>query len=427
MSLSSLPQIGPVPDALIDEFEVAFGAQQRALLRTWRLAATMWQAAAGADREFVADELGLLMNVHPQTASALLSDALLAAGLPALLRAWEAGELTDRHVRAATDELHRSLDDPEDRIAVLDLVLGRCRARGHWPRPGELRRMLRAAALSYDPQATRRREQSKTDDRETSTYSLPDGQAGFALIGPAAQVIACSEAVHTRALAMSRVAGETRTVAQIEFDLAAQLLTGGAGCGPDPQIEIQVVMPYDTATGAGHGLGELVGYGPISADTCRDLLRQATALRRVLVDSTGSVVAVDDAICITGTNADPTQHATDLIADLERLRTAPVVVRDLSSSAYRPSKRATRFVRTRDRTCRFPGCTNRATGTDTDHCRPWPHGPTHPANLHCLCRHHHRAKQSGLFTVTRNKDGTTTWTTRTGRVYTCPPTDLTPG
>ncbi|MEO6203759.1 MAG: HNH endonuclease signature motif containing protein, partial [Mycobacteriales bacterium] len=147
-------------------------------------------------------------------------------------------------------------------------------------------------------------------------------------------------------------------------------------------------------------------------------LATASTLRRVLVDASGAVVNVGDAL---------RRNRPDLTADLERLSAAPVIERDLSTSAYRPTQRATRFVKTRDRTCRFPGCTNLATGTDLDHCRPWPHGPTSPDNLHCLCRHHHRAKQSGRFTVTRNKDGTTVWTTRTGRVHPCPPTELTQG
>ncbi len=433
MTFSSPSLLGPVPDALIEEFEVAFLAQQQTTLRTWRLAASMWNAAAARDRDFVADELALLMNVHPRTAEGLMAEALLASGLPSLLMAWEAGELTDRHVRAASDELHRCLDDDADRIAVLDQVLAKCRARGGWPTPGALRRMLRAAALTYDPAAARRREKNKVDDRGTHTYPLPDGQAGFALQGPAATVIAVADAVHARALAMSRLPGEERTLAQLEFDLTAELLTTGtlAG-GTAPSVEVQVVMPWETATGQGQGLGELVGYGPISPDTCRDLLAVATILRRVLVDSTtGVVVDVDDPIRVRRATADATtqtvrRDATDAAADLQRLRTAPVIKRDLSTSAYRPTRRATRFVKTRDRTCRFPGCTNPATGTDLDHCRPWPHGPTHPDNLHCLCRHHHRAKQSGRFTVTRNKHGTTTWTTRTGRVYTRPPTPLTP-
>ena len=431
MSLSSLPLLGPVPDALLTEFEGAFVAQQRELCRQWRLAARLWAAAAEPDRPFVADELALLMNVHPQTASSLMDVACRAAEVPALLAAWEALELTDRHVRAAVEELHRCLDEEDVRISVLDRVLTRCRERAAehgWPRPGELRRMIRAAALLHDPEAARRREQSKADDRRTDCYPLPDGQAGFHLEGPAAQVLAAAQAVHARAKELARLAGETRTVAQLEFDLAVTLLTTGTvdGCGA-PVVEVQVVVPLSVAAAMGREpdgassaeqLGELVGYGPISPEACRELLAGATQLRRILTDpSTGQVIAVDDAIGRTA----------DLDADLRRLVDAPAVQRTLSTRAYRPTRRATRFVRTRDRTCRFPGCTRFAIDTDLDHRRPWPHGPTDPENLHCLCRHHHKAKQSSLFTVSVDAGGQTVWTTRTGRTYRGAPTELTPG
>ncbi|MCW2600938.1 MAG: hypothetical protein JWM02_2767, partial [Frankiales bacterium] len=51
--------------------------------------------------------------------------------------------------------------------------------------------------------------------------------------------------------------------------------------------------------------------------------------------------------------------------------------------------------------------------TDKDHRLPWPLGPTDPANLQCLCRHHHRAKHTA-FTVTLTPDGDYRWTTRGG-------------
>ena len=50
-----------------------------------------------------------------------------------------------------------------------------------------------------------------------------------------------------------------------------------------------------------------------------------------------------------------------------------------------------RYVRTRDRTCTFPGCRRRAALCDLDHITPWDDGGTTSAwNLHCLCRRHHR-------------------------------------
>ncbi|RBY75068.1 hypothetical protein DQ238_20300, partial [Geodermatophilus sp. TF02-6] len=51
-----------------------------------------------------------------------------------------------------------------------------------------------------------------------------------------------------------------------------------------------------------------------------------------------------------------------------------------------------RFVRLRDKRCRFPGCRARARTCDLDHRRRWPEGPTSHDNLCALCEHHHRLK-----------------------------------
>jgi hypothetical protein len=59
---------------------------------------------------------------------------------------------------------------------------------------------------------------------------------------------------------------------------------------------------------------------------------------------------------------------------------------------YRPSQKLADFVRCRDLTCRFPGCTEPATNCDVDHTIPWPYGPTQAANLKCLCRKHYLLK-----------------------------------
>ena len=62
---------------------------------------------------------------------------------------------------------------------------------------------------------------------------------------------------------------------------------------------------------------------------------------------------------------------------------------------YRPSTALQEFVRTRDLTCRFPGCDRPAVAADIDHTVPWPAGATHPANTKCYCRLHHLVKLSG--------------------------------
>ncbi|MCW2518791.1 MAG: hypothetical protein JWR46_1410, partial [Mycobacterium sp.] len=56
---------------------------------------------------------------------------------------------------------------------------------------------------------------------------------------------------------------------------------------------------------------------------------------------------------------------------------------------YTPTAALAEFVRARDLTCRFPGCTVPATSCDVDHTIAWPHGPTSASNLKCLCRTKH--------------------------------------
>jgi hypothetical protein len=84
---------------------------------------------------------------------------------------------------------------------------------------------------------------------------------------------------------------------------------------------------------------------------------------------------------------------------------------------YRPSAALDRAIRTRDVTCRFPGCRRSAdsAGTDLDHTVPWPVGPTAATNLAVLCRRHHRLKHTVGWDVTLDPSGVMIWTTPTGR------------
>ncbi|MFC7674593.1 DUF222 domain-containing protein [Mycolicibacterium sp. GCM10028919] len=92
---------------------------------------------------------------------------------------------------------------------------------------------------------------------------------------------------------------------------------------------------------------------------------------------------------------------------------------------YTPSRRLAEFVRCRDLTCRFPGCSQPATETDIDHTIAWPIGPTCASNLKCLCRHHHLLKTFwGGPTGWRDRqlpDGTIVWTSPHGRTYVTEP------
>ena len=93
-------------------------------------------------------------------------------------------------------------------------------------------------------------------------------------------------------------------------------------------------------------------------------------------------------------------------------------------ASYRPGRRLAALVRARDGRCRFPGCSVAARFCDLDHVRPWPTGPTTPANLTCLCRRHHRVKQRPGWSVRLHPDARAVWTDPTGRVRTTWPRDL---
>ena len=91
---------------------------------------------------------------------------------------------------------------------------------------------------------------------------------------------------------------------------------------------------------------------------------------------------------------------------------------------YRPGAALDRFVRARDRRCRFPGCRRRIPRAgELDHHRPWPAGPTSAANLAGYCTTDHRGKhQAPGWRHRVDAGGTLTVTTPSGlTAVTTPP------
>jgi hypothetical protein len=156
-------------------------------------------------------------------------------------------------------------------------------------------------------------------------------------------------------------------------------------------------------------------------------------LRAVL--DVGALIGVRDT---AGTGLAHRPH----IAVVDRLRGSLVALTDATgvrrgvglgppgeTDGYTPGAELDRFVRLRDRRCRFPGCRARARTCDLDHQREWPDGPTAHDNLYCLCEHHHRLKhQAPGWRFDAAGDGALVVTTPTGgQLYSHPPrfgTDL---
>ena len=86
------------------------------------------------------------------------------------------------------------------------------------------------------------------------------------------------------------------------------------------------------------------------------------------------------------------------------------------TDGYRPSARLDRYLRARDRRCRFPGCRRPVPrGGELDHDRPYPNGPTGATNLTGYCTGHHRGKhQAPGWRYALRPDGSLAVTTPTG-------------
>jgi hypothetical protein len=251
------------------------------------------------------------------------------------------------------------------------------------------------------------------------------------LQAPIEQVARAEARISAEARAL-KAAGDERTMEQLMCDVALALLADGTLNGaPVARYEVQVITSLSVLEGSDEECGEITGWGPISPTTARELAGQAGAFTQVTVDDTGHVIAVNDPIPADRLRTDdkparprvaraeaPCLITPDpLLARAAEAMRQPAVIRNLSCHGYRPSRRLLRYLQARDRTCVFPGCRRPASRTDKDHRDPWPHGATSAENMQCLCRHHHRAKHSGLFTVSREPDGTIVWITRGGHAF----------
>jgi hypothetical protein len=129
---------------------------------------------------------------------------------------------------------------------------------------------------------------------------------------------------------------------------------------------------------------------------------------------------------IAGGGVLPTPLLAELVAMGVAVTTAPDPIDCGSEPGYRPSRRLQRFVRTRDMTCRFPGCHHPAEYCDLDHTIAYQSSRlTHPGNVKCLCRKHHLLKTFWIgvdgWADRQLPDGTIEWTSPTGHQYRVPP------
>lgn len=431
-----------MPGPLLDGLAVAARLQDQATTLLWRAIVAAHDAAREDQRAFIGCELSLQARWSTSRADTETAVALAVCALPGLVEAVEDGRLTHWHARRVLRELDAvpDLDDAQRQAIVLTAL-----ARYQGADPAALGKKVRQLISVVDPDAAEHRKQAADRNRTVSSWPVEDGQSVLQLKGGTEFVAAAI--AHLREQASVKLDGDDRTLDQRMFDAAISLLTGqtirgeqGSPIGAD--VHLDLVVPYSAQVGGDHELAEIPGRGPILPSTARELMAQATVVRRIAVDQQSTVLAVDDAIPgpaakprrkdkptttsatqptpSTKPSSDRTRFEAWAAGPLRDLVEAPVVVRDLSTASYVVPRRLKRFLEARDKRCVFPTCWRPAAVTDKDHIIPWPRGRTTADELACLCRHHHRAKQAS-FTLTRLDDGTMRWTTRGGQQRDRPP------
>ncbi len=402
--------------------------------------------ADGVER-FLALDVAATLRVGQHTAARRVSEAdRLTSALSLTLAGLRSGRLRVPQARTLLEETTRCSEqvaaDAERRVwAGLDDVGLRA-----WTGPKLVRRVKRAvleAEAALEPELTAEREAEARRGRRVSVRPEPDGMASLWALLPAEQLRAFTAGMDElvrRQREVDRRSGADRTADQCRADVLALLPalalhaldgTTPPADGSHPAVVVSVHVPMATALGRSDAPGHLDGYGPVSAGTVRRMLPSARLRRVVVEERTGEPVQVASRTTSAAEQARPGQRSGSAArpspagaaavrrALLVMLQDGPLLVEDVAEPQYEPSDPLARLVRTRDGSCTGLGCDRQAAACDLDHREPWPLGPTTARNLAPLSRRCHRAKTLS-WSVQRHPDGSSTWTSPTGRHYPSP-------
>ncbi|MGY1699814.1 DUF222 domain-containing protein [Geodermatophilus sp. SYSU D00766] len=376
--------------------------------------------------EFFTAELALVLNCGRGTANHLATRAwTYRERLPATWAALAAGELDEARARALVDVLQHTAPALARRIEAVVLP------EAAQLTVGKLKKHALELLLEADADAVDQRRTTAERQADVRVYPSPtDGMSTLAADLPTDVAAACHATVDALAR-MRKADGDPRPIGQLRTAVFADLLQRPWQAGMAVTAHLQIIATLASLAGRSMQAGEVNGL-PITAAHLRELLHQLDALGVQTPDGGTVTVALTD--------EDGTLRATATLNRLRRLArrgcphhpdgacNCPVLDRPDPVDRYTPSAEQQAFVRTRDRTCRFPTCGQRVGWADADHVLPHAAGgPTDCANLCCLCRSHHRVKTFARgWRFHMAADGTLTVTTPSGITRTTRPPGLRP-
>ncbi|MGY2128447.1 DUF222 domain-containing protein [Blastococcus sp. SYSU DS0617] len=397
-------------------------------------------AGAGPDgvSEFVLDELALILNASRTAAVTLLDQAqIFASRLPATWAELAAGRLDWPRARAIAAELGRPADDSDPAVvaaverAVLPIATQLSVRR--------LRERIHRELVALDAEATDRRRWQAQQAADVTVRRIGNGMSELSMLMPHPDAVACRKTLGAHARA-AQEAGDRRPIGMLRVGAGIDLMLRPWQERPPVAAHVTVIAPLEALTvgaflDAGSALPAAFAPGPtpaavgevdgeaITAAHLRELLGQLDALGPgglqappggtldiAVTDSCGRLLAV------TGRRELERLVARGCPAHQGTSCGCPVLSAPPAVDRYSPSAGQRRFVVTRDRTCRHPGCHVSAGWADLDHVVPHgAGGPTDCANLCCLCRRHHRLKtHADGWTHTLSDDGMLTVITPSG-------------
>jgi hypothetical protein len=434
--------------------------------------------------EHAGDEVAAALTLTSRSATLLMADARGLETMPAVHELLATGQIDLPRARVFTGEL--GWLSPADARQIADQILPDA------PRmtTSQLRRALHRAVLAFDPGAAEARKKTAAQDADVTIWTEASGNAALAA---RELDEADALAAHRRITAIARwlrqqgapgTIGQLRAAACIAVllgrapadllphdpaartgDAGAETAGGGAqahsehgpsthagpdddgrragrtGTGIDPDSPlatsagppvagtIHLTMPLSAWTGQSQTPGEIAGYGPAPASTCRDLAAKLSQ-------------HPDTRYCLTLTAPDgqPLAHAcaprhgpgpppssaarawaTALAGQADYFETG-ACAHPRQERHYRPSRHLNHLMAIRTPHCTQPGCAQPAHRCDLDHTVAYHRGGrTCECNLGPLCRHSQQVKQTPGWHLDQSTPGTYTWTLPSGRAYTTSP------
>ncbi len=341
-----------------------------------------WNARVRA-RRVLSSELACALRIPERTAESLIEDSrMLLSTLPETFRALSEGTISWRHARTLVDHANSLPDEfaADFEAALLPHAKSLTVAK--------FDRKARRERERLHPETIETRYEKASDARAIDLQPDRDGMAWLSAYLPAA----VAHGIYNRVTEMAQKqqsADEQRTLTQLRADLFAELLLDGRlHSGRDAGIRARVLVTVPVLTLLGHSdePAILEGYGPIDLHTARQLAAAAPSFTRLLTHpETGAVLSIG--------------------------RTSYAIPADLRT-----------WLRVRDGTCRFPGCSRAARICEVDHTSDWQFGNgTDHDNLAHLCPAHHRLKHMTNWTVRQRDNGVLEWTSPSGHVYNTEP------